>query len=43
MWGHYLLIDPGPGPKQGGVVSNHAKDGDFFSTYQIAEDWELVK
>ena len=42
-WGHYLLIDPGPGPKQGGTVSNHAKDGDFFSTYQIARDWELVK
>lgn len=42
-WGHYLLIDPGPAPKQGGEVSKHAKDGDFFSTYQIAKDWNLVK
>ena len=42
-WGHYLMIDPGPGPKQGGEVSKHAKDGDFFSTYQIAKDWNLVK
>lgn len=42
-WGHYLMIDPGPGPKQGGEVSKHAKDGDFFSTYQIAKDWNLTK
>lgn len=42
-WGHYLMIDPGPGIKQGGEVSKHAKDGDFFSTYQIAKDWNLVK
>ncbi|MGV3611240.1 MAG: alpha/beta hydrolase family esterase [Fluviicola sp.] len=41
-WGHYLLIDPGPSPKQGGMVSNHAKDGDYFSTYQIALDWKLI-
>lgn len=43
QWGHYLMIDPGPGPKQGGELSKHAKDGDFFSTYQIAKDWELTK
>ncbi|MNJ92012.1 Esterase PHB depolymerase [compost metagenome] len=43
MWGHYLLIDPGPGPKQGGEVSKHSRDGDFFSTYQIAVDWNLAK
>lgn len=43
QWGHYLMIDPGPGPKQGGEISKHAKDGDFFSTYQIAKDWELTK
>lgn len=42
-WGHYLMIDPGPGIKQGGEVSKHAKDGDFFSTYQIAKDWNLAK
>ncbi len=42
-WGHYLMIDPGPGPKQGGEVSKHALDGDFFSTYQIARDWNLAK
>lgn len=42
-WGHYLMIDPGPGPKQGGEVTKHAKDGDFFSTYEIAKDWNLVK
>lgn len=42
-WGHYLMIDPGPGPKQGGEVSKHALDGDFFSTYEIAKDWNLVK
>ncbi|WP_341901534.1 PHB depolymerase family esterase [Fluviicola taffensis] len=42
-WGHYLMIDPGPGIKQGGEVSKHAKDGDFFSTYQIARDWNLAK
>lgn len=42
-WGHYLMIDPGPGLKQGGEVSKHAKDGDFFSTYQIVKDWNLVK
>lgn len=42
-WGHYLMIDPGPGLKQGGEVSKHAKDGDFFSTYQIAKDWNLAK
>lgn len=41
-WGHYLMIDPGPGPKQGGEVSRHALDGDFFSTYQIAKDWNLT-
>lgn len=42
-WGHYLMIDPGPEPKQGGEVTKHAKDGDFFSTYEIAKDWNLVK
>lgn len=42
-WGHYLMIDPGPGIKQGGEVSKHAKDGDFFSTYEIAKDWNLTK
>lgn len=42
-WGHYLMIDPGPGINQGGEVSKHAKDGDFFSTYQIAKDWDLIK
>lgn len=42
-WGHYLMIDPGPGINQGGEVSKHAKDGDFFSTYQIAKDWELAR
>ncbi len=42
-WGHYLMIDPGPGINQGGELSKHAKDGDFFSTYQIAKDWNLVK
>lgn len=42
-WGHYLMIDPGPRINQGGEVSKHAKDGDFFSTYQIAKDWNLVK
>ncbi|MNE35159.1 hypothetical protein D3C80_1289060 [compost metagenome] len=41
-WGHYLMIDPGPGPKQGGEVTKHAKDGDFFSTYEIAKDWNLA-
>lgn len=41
-WGHYLMIDPGPGPKQGGTVTKHALDGDFFSTYEIAKDWNLV-
>ena len=43
MWGHYLMIDPGPGPKQGGEESRHARDGDFFSTYQIAKDWNLAR
>ncbi len=42
-WGHYLMIDPGPAINQGGELSKHAKDGDFFSTYQIAKDWNLVK
>lgn len=42
-WGHYLMIDPGPGINQGGEVSKHAKDGDFFSTYQIAKDWGLAR
>lgn len=41
-WGHYLMIDPGLGPKQGGTVTKHALDGDFFSTYEIAKDWNLV-
>jgi poly(hydroxyalkanoate) depolymerase family esterase len=41
-WGHYLVIDPGPSPKQGGEVTKYAKDGDFFSTYEIAKDWDLV-
>lgn len=41
-WGHYLMIDPGPGPKQGGTVTKHALDGDFFSTYEIAKDWNLA-
>jgi poly(hydroxyalkanoate) depolymerase family esterase len=41
-WGHYLMIDPGPAINQGGEVSKHAHDGDFFSTYQIAKDWDLI-
>ncbi|AEA45592.1 extracellular catalytic domain type 1 short-chain-length polyhydroxyalkanoate depolymerase [Fluviicola taffensis] len=41
-WGHYLMIDPGPSPKQGGEVTKYAKDGDFFSTYELAKDWNLV-
>lgn len=42
-WGHYLMIDPGPIPKQGGEVGKHALDGDYFSTYEILKDWKLAK
>ncbi len=40
-WGHYLMIDPGPPPTQGGTINKYSVDANFFSTYEIIQDWQL--
>lgn len=42
-WGHYLMIDPGKTPEQGGEITKYSLDGDFFSTYHILKDWNFLK
>lgn len=41
-WGHYLMVDPGNSPEQGGALSITSKDGDFWSTAYIVNFWELT-
>lgn len=40
-WGHYLMVDPGNKPEQGGALSLTSKDGDFWSTAYIIDFWGL--
>jgi poly(hydroxyalkanoate) depolymerase family esterase len=42
-WGHSISIDPGEGNTQGGQKGSFAKDGNFYSTYWIAKDFDLIK
>lgn len=41
-WGHFVPVDPGNGPLQGGQLGMFAKDVDFFSTIWILKDWGLI-
>lgn len=38
-WGHYLMVDPGDKPTQGGRLSTLSKDSDFWSTFFICKEW----
>lgn len=40
--GHALPVYPGNGKDQGGSTGSFAKDIHFFSTRQVALDWELI-
>ena len=40
--GHALSVDPGELETQGGQTGVYAVDNDFFSTYYIAKDFELI-
>ncbi len=40
--GHVLPVDPGEGEFNGGHIGRFAKDFDFFSTYYIAKDLQLI-
>ena len=40
--GHVIPIDPGSGITQGGKLGAFSKDLNFFSTYHIAKEFELI-
>jgi poly(hydroxyalkanoate) depolymerase family esterase len=41
--GHALPVDPGEGEEQGGTIGTYAVDRNFYSTYYIAKEFELIK
>jgi hypothetical protein len=40
--GHFIPVDPGTLPYQGGEKTMYTTDKDFFSTYFIACDFGLI-
>jgi len=40
--GHEIMVDPGKETYQGGHLNIFSKDKDFFSTYYIFKDWNIV-
>lgn len=40
--GHVIPLDPGDGPKQGGILGRFTEDLDFFSTYYILKEFGII-
>lgn len=41
--GHAIAVDPGPGPRQGGMTATFAQDVDFHSSWWTAEFFGLIR